>query len=334
MATTDYTDTPNNVGNTDTYESLFANFCRLYDRTLQRKKRKDENLLGDYWQMGVTILAMIGTPGRKEQYGQKNFTHLSHDLTKKYGKGFKTRTVRYFRDFASQYQKEELNTALKWSHYRALLSVTDKKERTRLEQRIVKEHLSKDALQKIISLSRKQRQSNTPFTLTPRNATPGIFKIVDIDSATECAVVDLGFNVNRALSLPGVPPIPGTYVTRISPRKFGVVSIQPGERYCYTGKLLNVIDGDTVRMRIHLHFDTAIDIPLRLRGVDAMEIDTKEGKRAKSGLEHMLKDQTHLTVYTYHHDRYGRYIADLITTDGTYINRQLVEKGLACFLKM
>ena len=333
MATTDYTDNPNNVDNTDTYESLFANFCQLYDRTLQRKKRKDENLL-DYWQMGITILAMIGTPGRKEQYGQKNISHLSHDLTQKYGEGFKTRTVRYFRDFASQYKKEELNTALKWSHYRALLSVTDKEERTRLEQRIIKEHLSKDALQKIISLSRKQRQSNTPFTLTPRNATPGIFKIIDTGSTTECAVVDLGFNVNRALSLPGVPPIPGTYVTRISPRKFGIVSIQPGERYCYTGKLLNFIDGDTVKMRLNLHFDIAIDIPLRLRGVDAMEINTKEGKKARRALANILKKQTDITVYTYHHDRYGRYIADLITSDGTYVNKHLVEKGFARFLKM
>jgi endonuclease YncB( thermonuclease family) len=131
-----------------------------------------------------------------------------------------------------------------------------------------------------------------------------------------------------------VPPIPGTYVTRISPRKFSAVSIQPGERYCYTGKVLNIIDGDTVKMRLDLHFDIAIDIPLRLRGVDAMEIDTREGKNARSALANILKKQTDITVYTYHHDRYGRYIADLIAADGTYVNKHLVEKGFARFLKM
>ena len=147
-------------------------------------------------------------------------------------------------------------------------------------------------------------------------------------------LIDLGFNVKRQLPHHGIHPAIGGYITKASSKKFTPVTIQPGERYCYNGTLLHVIDGDTVKMRLTLHFDTFIDISLRLRGVDAMEIDTKEGQKAKRALERMLKNQTHITVYTYSHDRYGRYIADIVTKDGAYINKQLIEKGHARFLKM
>ena len=40
-----------------------------------------------------------------------------------------------------------------------------------------------------------------------------------------------------------------------------------------------------------------------------------------------------ITVLTYSHDRYGRYIADLLAGD-VYINRALVESSAARFLKM
>jgi endonuclease YncB( thermonuclease family) len=97
--------------------------------------------------------------------------------------------------------------------------------------------------------------------------------------------------------------------------------------------VLKVIDGDTVKMRMSLGFDTYVDETMRLRGVDAAEIDTDEGKNAHSSLSKLLKGAKKITVFTYSHDRYGRYIADLIV-DGRYINKALVESGAAIFLKM
>ena len=38
--------------------------------------------------------------------------------------------------------------------------------------------------------------------------------------------------------------------------------------------------------------------------------------------------------FTYSNDKYGRYIADLIVDEHRYINKQLVEKGHAGFLKL
>jgi len=71
----------------------------------------------------------------------------------------------------------------------------------------------------------------------------------------------------------------------------------------------------------------------RLRGVDAEEIDTDEGKKTHRALQKLLKNVKAITVFTYSHDRYGRCIADLLA-DGVYINKNLVESGAARFLKM
>ncbi|MBN2673229.1 MAG: thermonuclease family protein [Deltaproteobacteria bacterium] len=320
--------------NTDPYQSLFSKLCSLYDNTLQSDIKSNQRYLQTYWHIGKTILAMIGDPNRKEQYGKKIIIRLSDDLSQKYGDGFKPRTIRYFRDFAAQYRATDLNAAISWSHYRALLGITDTTVRAQLEQRILNEQLSKVELENIVAKYRKVRSGNHAFSLSPRSASPGIFKIDAIEPNTQRVVADLGFNIKRTLTLPGITPAPGAHMTQISSRNFTPVAIETGERYCYIGTPIDVIDGDTVKMQINLLFDTAVVLPLRLRGVDAMEIDTPEGQKAKRALANLIKNQTDITVYTYSHDRYGRYIADLVTSDGAYINKQLVEKGHARFLKM
>jgi len=67
--------------------------------------------------------------------------------------------------------------------------------------------------------------------------------------------------------------------------------------------------------------------------VDADEIDTPAGQKARRALLRMLPKAADITVFTYSHDRYGRYIADLVVGE-RYINRALVENGVARFLKM
>jgi len=49
--------------------------------------------------------------------------------------------------------------------------------------------------------------------------------------------------------------------------------------------------------------------------------------------ESVLRKRRNPMVFTWSHDRYGRYIADLVVGE-RYINRALVEKGVVRFLKM
>jgi endonuclease YncB( thermonuclease family) len=64
-----------------------------------------------------------------------------------------------------------------------------------------------------------------------------------------------------------------------------------------------------------------------------MELDTEQGIAAQKALTKMLRPQKEITIYTYGNDKYGRYIADLVTDD-TYINKQLIKKGHARYLSM
>ncbi len=126
----------------------------------------------------------------------------------------------------------------------------------------------------------------------------------------------------------------GTLVRRNASGKWRPATCEETQRYCYSGTVVDVIDGDTVKMCLQLAPGIAIVERFRLRGVAAMEMDTPEGNRAKQALKTMLSASAEFTVLTCHTDRYGRYIADLITPGGDYINQQLIEQGIARYFSM
>ncbi|MBN2530227.1 MAG: thermonuclease family protein [Deltaproteobacteria bacterium] len=317
------------------YQALLSNICNLYDQVLKRGKTQNKRVLDAYWHIGKTVLQV--TEGRDHTYGKKIIAHLSNDMTQKYGEGFGERTVRYLRKFARSYALSALNPTLSWSHYRVLLSVSNPQTRQQLEQAAIEETLTKEDLQKRTTALRKSTEAslNNEFPLVPRNARPNIYKIADAGSTNTSCMVDLGFNIIRRMSVPGIEnPTSGMYITQSSSRRFKEVLIQPGERYCYESTPVRVIDGDTVKLRLHLGFDMFVHETMRLRGVDAMELGTPKGQSAHHALTQLLTKHPTLHALTYHHDKYGRYITDLIADNRIYINKQLVETGHARFLKM
>ena len=70
----------------------------------------------------------------------------------------------------------------------------------------------------------------------------------------------------------------------------------PKDRYPYWAEIEKVIDGDTVKVRFDLGFNTEIRQTLRLRGLDCAEMDTKEGQAAKTFLtrDDILKKSLYL----------------------------------------
>jgi endonuclease YncB( thermonuclease family) len=322
--------------NPEEYNRLFNDICILYDQMHLQSAYKNKRTLKTYWQIGRRILNTVNTASQGGSYGKKIIQTLSADLTRKYGDGFGKRTVDYFRNFATVYKVTDLNADLNWSHYRALMSITDNDTRTSFEQRAISEKLTKDQLIQLIAYHRRPTGADSQsFPLTPRIASPGNYKIISPPRQKHGEfVIDLGFNVQFAADLPGVNAGAGAFVRRQDSASYATVDIQPGERYCYPGKIVDVIDGDTVKMQLNLGFRISIIESMRLRGVDAMERDTPEGQKAKRALQRLLNRATTVHAFTYHHDRYGRYITDLIVDEHIYINKKLVEQGHARFLKM
>ncbi len=84
-----------------------------------------------YWQIGERIVVQEQKGKNRADYGSQLIIALSGDLTKEYGKGFSTKSLYYFRQFYLTFS-ENFPTPwgiLSWSHYKRLLSVSNKEAR-------------------------------------------------------------------------------------------------------------------------------------------------------------------------------------------------------------
>ena len=101
--------------------------------------------------------------------------------------------------------------------------------------------------------------------------------------------------------------------------------------YTYQAFVEKVTDGDTLWVRIDLGFDIWIRQKLRLRGLDAPELDTKEGEKVKRFVEGELKNVPSIIITTTKPDKYDRYLSD-IWINGANLNKTLPERGLARYM--
>lgn len=103
--------------------------------------------------------------------------------------------------------------------------------------------------------------------------------------------------------------------------------------YQYTAQVIRVVDGDTLWMRVDLGFDVRRDDSFRLSGINAPEMSTAEGKRAKQWLVERLENVPYLIVTTQKDkkEKFGRYLATLWDGYGKAesINHQMVGAGHA-----
>ena len=88
-----------------------------------------------------------------------------------------------------------------------------------------------------------------------------------------------------------------------------------------TAKVVRVLDGDTIEV-LHNHHPERI----RLSGIDCPEKRQAFGQRAKQAMSELVHGKE-VTVQTHGHDKYKRTLANLILSDGTSVNQQLVKEG-------
>jgi endonuclease YncB( thermonuclease family) len=92
--------------------------------------------------------------------------------------------------------------------------------------------------------------------------------------------------------------------------------------------VVDVHDGDTVRVLIDLGFSVRYAADVRLLGLNAIELGDPGGIEAKAHLQGLLTGP--VTVSTVKPDKYGgRYDAVLTTADGANINNKMVADGYA-----
>lgn len=101
--------------------------------------------------------------------------------------------------------------------------------------------------------------------------------------------------------------------------------------YEYKCHILKIIDGDTVDARVDLGFRISIEMRFRLTGINAPEMRTPEGPKAKKRLMELLPEGSETTVRTKKdkQEKYGRYLGTFFDIEGHEVNERMVMEGYA-----
>jgi micrococcal nuclease len=88
-----------------------------------------------------------------------------------------------------------------------------------------------------------------------------------------------------------------------------------------SGEVVGVFDGDTIELFYNNHTER-----IRLHGIDCPEKGQAFGKRAKQAAADLLFGKQ-VMLQTHGKDKFGRTVADVLLTDGSNVNQQLVKEG-------
>jgi endonuclease YncB( thermonuclease family) len=84
----------------------------------------------------------------------------------------------------------------------------------------------------------------------------------------------------------------------------------------YRGVVDLVHDGDTVNIRLDVGFDLTVYARVRVNGINAPELATAAGKRARGHARKLLPPGTEVQVISLGWDKYGGRIEGSITAEG------------------
>lgn len=76
--------------------------------------------------------------------------------------------------------------------------------------------------------------------------------------------------------------------------------------------VLNVVDGDTVRVQLDLGWHITYTTRVRVAKINAPELKTPEGVTAKAYAQTLLKPGDEITFVSKGFDKYGRPLGDII----------------------
>jgi len=318
----------------------------------------ERELVRTKWETGKLILEHILLHQDRAAYDQEVLKRLSRDL------GISATELHYAVEFSRAYPIFRPAGKLSWSHYQTLLGINDAAARDKISRQAVREDWTRQRLrQEIQKLGMAKQISVTPVSapekLIAKKGTPYTYRVVDFSAIGKASTehlsalmgfagkhkgdrpsglspvlpvlkLDLGFSNYLSLSAADAKQFkPGDLVRSSSDRwTLAADGVTPGDLFTYHVQILDVTDGDTVWVLVDLGFDITTKQCLRLRGLDAPEIATRDGQRAKQFLQRHLKAAAEVLITSTKSDKYDRYLADIWAGD-TFLNQKLLEEGHA-----
>lgn len=325
-----------------------ADYRRLLDeirKEMERGFRKVEELLErqkvlSYWAIGRKIHTYLNTHDQPRGAIGEFYEDLSKDL------GIHDRTLQQCEQFFRFFPKLKPHPALKWSHYRFLLSVPDESKRQAWLVRIQKENMAADELRLALMPPREKMETAAAALKIPARGKLYTYRLLradDIENFETPWFVDLGFASRReAPASKAVLDNKHLYTSEKlkSGYRLKVTDAKTSELFTFAAKLRRVIDGDTLLVAVDQGFSCWTEQRLRFLGIDAPELDTLAGARAKKWLEDKLADSRTIIVKTYKSDNWDRYLVDLfylpqeadmrrVAAEGIWLNGEMVKEGIA-----
>ena len=99
--------------------------------------------------------------------------------------------------------------------------------------------------------------------------------------------------------------------------------------YEYTAAVERWIDGDTVELTVDLGFHMTVRDHFRLFGIDTPERGRPGAAEAKARAAELAPVDSLVIITTTKADKYGRWIADLVTPTGLNVSGVLLAEKLA-----
>ena len=110
-----------------TYAELVGAIGGLLERARERiATTANTTLVETYWNTGRYIVEYEQHGADRAKYGSELLSHLTHDLTTKYGRGYGKSNLVYMRKLYRAFPKGmTLSYQLSWSHYLEILKCSD-----------------------------------------------------------------------------------------------------------------------------------------------------------------------------------------------------------------
>jgi micrococcal nuclease len=260
----------------------------------------------------------------------------------------------YALQFYRAYPDAQPLTDLPWGYYQYFLAVNDPREREALVGRAFAEKWNWDRMRAEVKLAGRD---NKEYVFTDTPGKPGTYRVMTAKRGPYRGqkVLDLGlgndykpsfkiqaadYAIVRARGCEKAPSFLG-------PCRLADAPGAEKDLFTYPADVVKVFDGDTFEATVDLGFGVTARRHFRLWGLDAPEINTREGRRAQKFMEDLLNTGP-VTVRAMRPDKYGRYLADVwvvktpgvggIPTPGVdrgpqgkpvYANQALIDAGLA-----
>lgn len=141
------------------YEKLLANIGLTIETARQNAVRIiNTELVKANWEIGRHIVEFEQHGEERAEYGSDLLARLSKDLRQQFGKGFGRRNILDMRRFYLSYQKwQAVPAKLSWTHFIALLGITDETARKFYQQQAINENWSYRELERQIDSSLFER---------------------------------------------------------------------------------------------------------------------------------------------------------------------------------